>query len=96
MNYLTKLFDFSMLTMGGKFAMVLLISGCLGIFGIWILRGIFRTGLYAYEKCKGPVSNPVIKSLQRVFNDTVFLIAIPFSIFCSGVGITLIVGWLHI
>lgn len=91
-----NLFDFSMLTMGGKFAMVLLISGCLGIFGIWILRGLFRTGLYAYERCVGPVSNPVIKSLRKVFNDSLLLVAIPFSIFCSGVGMTLIVGWLQI
>ena len=90
------LFNFSMLTMGGKLAMVLLLSGFIGIVGIWVLRGIFRTGVNVYEKCKGPVSNPVIKSLNRVFSNTILLIAIPFSIFCSGVGITFIVGWLHI
>ena len=91
-----ELFDFSMITMGGKFAMVLLLSGFIGIFSLWVLRGLFRVILHFYEKVKGPVSNPVIKSLRRVFNNTLLLIAIPFSIFCSGVGMTLIVGWLQI
>lgn len=96
MNYLTKLFDFSTLTIGGRLAMVLLISGAIGVFGLWILRGICRIGLHRYEAVKGPISNPIIKSLRKIGSDAVFVIAIPFSIFCSGVGMTLIVGWLHI
>ena len=93
---MNNLFDFSTLTFGGRLCMVLLLSGFIGIFGIWLIRGIFRLSLYTYEMVRGPITNPIVKSMRKVFNDSLLIVAIPLSIFISGVGMTFIVGWLQI
>lgn len=82
------------LTIGGTIAMGFLIAGFIGVVVMWVIRSTFLIFVNAYENKNGTIKNPIVRVLKKF--DTLMVIAIPFSVFMAGVGLTFIVSYLHI